>query len=138
MLRLIFDWGGDSSGINLYAACLHRAAAFWKDATMAKALQLLGFVNLKDIANACIYLLSDASRWVTGSNLVVDGGVYYEMMFFGNKSYINLFLFFWWPVLIGRPLIDVEDGLVDGFEDLWGEEVWRRRGSFHFVIECDG
>ena len=56
---------------------------------MAKALQLLGFVNLKDIANACNYLLSDASRWVTGSNLVVDGGVYYEMMFFGNKSYIN-------------------------------------------------
>ena len=28
----------------------------------------------EDIANACIYLLSDASRWVTGSNLVVDGG----------------------------------------------------------------
>ena len=28
----------------------------------------------EDIANACVYLLSDASRWVTGSNLVVDGG----------------------------------------------------------------
>jgi enoyl-[acyl-carrier-protein] reductase (NADH) len=41
---------------------------------MAKALQLLGFVNLKDIANASIYLLSDASRWVMGSYLVVDGG----------------------------------------------------------------
>ena len=41
---------------------------------MAKALQLLGFVNLKDIANASIYLLSDASRWITGSYLVVDGG----------------------------------------------------------------
>lgn len=27
-----------------------------------------------DIANACIYLLSDASKWVTGSKLVVDGG----------------------------------------------------------------
>jgi len=47
-----------------------RAAAFWKEATMAKALQLLGLGNLKDIANACIYLLSDASRWVTGSNIV--------------------------------------------------------------------
>lgn len=42
---------------------------------MAKALQLLGLGNLKDIANACIYLLSAASRWVTGSYLVVDGGV---------------------------------------------------------------
>lgn len=37
-------------------------------------LHLLGLGNPNDIANACIYLLSDASRWVTGSNLVVDGG----------------------------------------------------------------
>lgn len=34
----------------------------------------MGLGNPNDIANACIYLLSDASRWVTGSNLVVDGG----------------------------------------------------------------
>lgn len=39
-----------------------------------EALHLLGLGNPDDIANACIYLLSDASRWVTGSNLVVDGG----------------------------------------------------------------
>lgn len=32
----------------------------------------LGYPN--DISNACIYLLSDASRWVTGQNLIVDGG----------------------------------------------------------------
>ena len=57
---------------------------------MAKALQLLGFGYLKDIANACIYLLSDASRWVTGSNLVVDGGGIRRGDVFGNKSYINL------------------------------------------------
>ena len=37
-------------------------------------LHLLGLGKPEDIANACIYLLSDASRWVTGSNLVVDGG----------------------------------------------------------------
>jgi NAD(P)-dependent dehydrogenase (short-subunit alcohol dehydrogenase family) len=36
-------------------------------------LHLLGLGKPEDIANACIYLLSDASRWVTGSNLVVDG-----------------------------------------------------------------
>ena len=35
---------------------------------------LLGLGQCTDISNACIYLLSDASRWVTGQNLVVDGG----------------------------------------------------------------
>lgn len=40
-----------------------------------KEKHLLGFGNPQDIANACVYLLSDASRWVTGINLVVDGGV---------------------------------------------------------------
>ena len=28
-----------------------------------------------DIANGVVYLLSDASNWVTGINLVIDGGV---------------------------------------------------------------
>lgn len=35
---------------------------------------LLGLGKTTDISNACIYLLSDASRWVTGQNLIVDGG----------------------------------------------------------------
>lgn len=35
---------------------------------------LLGFGQTEDIANAVIYLLSNASRWVTGQNLIVDGG----------------------------------------------------------------
>ncbi len=30
--------------------------------------------NPEDVANAIIYLLSDASSWVTGTNLVIDGG----------------------------------------------------------------
>lgn len=35
---------------------------------------LLGLGKTTDVANACIYLLSDASRWVTGTNIFVDGG----------------------------------------------------------------
>jgi NAD(P)-dependent dehydrogenase (short-subunit alcohol dehydrogenase family) len=35
---------------------------------------LLGFGSPTDISNAAIYLLSDVSRWVTGTSLVVDGG----------------------------------------------------------------
>ena len=34
----------------------------------------MGFGEPKDVANACIYLLSDASKWITGTNLIVDGG----------------------------------------------------------------
>lgn len=35
---------------------------------------LLGLGNTEDVANACIYLLSDASKWITGINLFIDGG----------------------------------------------------------------
>ena len=35
---------------------------------------LLGLGECSDIANACIYLLSDAAKWVTGQNILVDGG----------------------------------------------------------------
>lgn len=31
--------------------------------------------SVEDVANACIYLLSDASSWVTGTNIVIDGGL---------------------------------------------------------------
>lgn len=34
----------------------------------------LGLGRVTDVSNACIYLLSDASRWVTGQNYIVDGG----------------------------------------------------------------
>lgn len=35
---------------------------------------LLGLGQTTDISNGCMYLLSDASRWMTGQNLVIDGG----------------------------------------------------------------
>jgi NAD(P)-dependent dehydrogenase (short-subunit alcohol dehydrogenase family) len=35
---------------------------------------LLGFGQADDVAQAALYLLSPASRWVTGTTMVVDGG----------------------------------------------------------------
>lgn len=34
----------------------------------------LGFGSPADVANAAAFLLSDASEWITGTNLIVDGG----------------------------------------------------------------
>lgn len=34
----------------------------------------LGFGDPLDVALSCIYLLSDASRWMSGNNLILDGG----------------------------------------------------------------
>jgi NAD(P)-dependent dehydrogenase (short-subunit alcohol dehydrogenase family) len=41
---------------------------------MTEDLHPLGLGKTEDIANACVFLLSDASRWMTGQNLIVDGG----------------------------------------------------------------
>ena len=44
--------------------------------TFNKVLSLhpLGIGQPEDVANACIFLLSDAAKWITGTNLIVDGG----------------------------------------------------------------
>ena len=34
----------------------------------------LGFGETSDVSNAILYLLSDASKWVTGSNMILGGG----------------------------------------------------------------
>lgn len=39
-----------------------------------EAKHLLGIGQCSDVSNACIYLLSGASRWMTGQNIVIDGG----------------------------------------------------------------
>ncbi|MCC6690921.1 MAG: SDR family oxidoreductase, partial [Bacteroidia bacterium] len=35
----------------------------------------LGFGNQDDISKTILFLLSDASRWITGTNITVDGGL---------------------------------------------------------------
>lgn len=35
----------------------------------------LGLGKPEDVANTCCFLLSDAARWITGANIVVDGGI---------------------------------------------------------------
>lgn len=34
----------------------------------------LGLGKTTDVSLACIFLLSDASRWITGQNIIIDGG----------------------------------------------------------------
>jgi NAD(P)-dependent dehydrogenase (short-subunit alcohol dehydrogenase family) len=34
----------------------------------------LGVGYPEDVANAAVFLLSDASRWITGTNMIIDGG----------------------------------------------------------------
>ena len=41
---------------------------------ITESMHPLGLGTTEDVANACIYLLSDASRWVTGQNIIIDGG----------------------------------------------------------------
>lgn len=40
-----------------------------------RSLYPLGFGKPEDVANATVFLLSGASRWVTGTTLVMDGGL---------------------------------------------------------------
>ena len=45
----------------------------------AAPLQRLGMPE--DVADACLFLASDGARWITGANLVVDGGVLTKQIF---------------------------------------------------------
>ena len=42
--------------------------------TSIEQQHLLGLGKTEDVANATLFLLSDSARWVTGTNLIIDGG----------------------------------------------------------------
>ena len=48
---------------------------FQKEIEAAIENHPLGIGMPEDVANSCLFLLSDASRWITGTNLIIDGGV---------------------------------------------------------------
>lgn len=57
---------------------MHREALSWMNEEAIKEYKkkhLLGFGESKDITQAAIYLLSPAAKWITGTNMVVDGGL---------------------------------------------------------------
>lgn len=45
----------------------------------AAALRSVG--QAEDVANACLFLVSRASKWITGVDLVVDGGALTDKIF---------------------------------------------------------
>jgi NAD(P)-dependent dehydrogenase (short-subunit alcohol dehydrogenase family) len=46
------------------------------DELLARTLEKypLGFGEPEDVAHSCIFLLSDASKWITGTEITIDGG----------------------------------------------------------------
>ncbi|MFN0024636.1 MAG: SDR family NAD(P)-dependent oxidoreductase [Parvularculaceae bacterium] len=70
-------------GVRANAICpgivrTHMAEALWKDpkieAMISKTLPLRRFGEPDDIAGAAVFLASPAARWMTGQQIVVDGG----------------------------------------------------------------
>ena len=58
----------------LVKTSLYEDPQLQKDLEVGTQLHPLGLGRPEDVANACVFLLSDASRWITGSDLIIDGG----------------------------------------------------------------
>ena len=79
--NLAVEYGGDGVRVNCIAPGVIRtdfSRALWEDeANLAKALvgtPLNRIGEPEDVAGAAVFLASDASRYITGETIVVDGG----------------------------------------------------------------
>ena len=69
-------WGGHTHGLQLNEEQSAKRLSQYMDAVSGGLLPLTGPGGEPwDIAMACVYLGSDESRWVTGIDLLVDGGM---------------------------------------------------------------
>jgi len=74
------ECAANNSGVRVNAICpgAVRSPMFIEtDENIAKvtAAQPLGIGSPNDIASAALYLASDESRWVTGTEITIDGGM---------------------------------------------------------------
>ena len=48
--------------------------------------------EVEDIANAALFLASPAADYVTGTNIVIDGGTWltYPNMIFGSEKFVKM------------------------------------------------
>lgn len=62
---------------SVYTEMYEREAALIGESSieLTRSKHLLGFGEPNDIANAVIFLVSEGSRWITGTSITIDGGV---------------------------------------------------------------
>ncbi|OFW98842.1 MAG: short-chain dehydrogenase [Alphaproteobacteria bacterium RIFCSPHIGHO2_12_FULL_63_12] len=84
-LQLARNLAVEGGPMNIRANCIcpgivktHFAEALWKDpkveAMVSKSLPLRRFGEPDEIAGAAVFLASPAGRWMTGQQIVIDGG----------------------------------------------------------------
>ena len=77
---LALEWGPQIRVVSVTAGLIltEDSRAFYGDdesvSQIAETIPMRRLGNPEDIANACLFVASEASNWMTGTNIVVHGG----------------------------------------------------------------